>query len=201
VTLFEATGDGARSRRRSGASASGDAHDGARGITHDANEKPSAILHLADNAAFGLALMQLYESKGGKGDARAEDDSARREYLEAAVKIGDLLLRELADERGAFFASSADPDAVGVFAARRKPFEDNATALRFFARLARAKANASTDDPRIPRRDREHAPSDRDARRDQGTRGACSGTPPRARGDAGCSLGPSGCGSPASSRS
>ena len=42
------------------------------------------------------------------------------------------------EDGGGFFGSTLDPDAVGVFAARRKPFEDNVTAIRFFARVARA---------------------------------------------------------------
>jgi hypothetical protein len=55
------------------------------------------------------------------------------------VKIGDFVLTELADgAHGGFFASTADPDAVGVFAVRRKPFEENVTTLRLLARLARA---------------------------------------------------------------
>jgi uncharacterized protein YyaL (SSP411 family) len=97
------------------------------GITHDAGEKGDKI-HLSDNAAFGLGLMRLYEAT--KNNA----------YADAAVKLGDAVLRDLEDkDKGGFFAASADPDAVGVFAVRRKPFEDNVTALRFFARLAHMK--------------------------------------------------------------
>jgi uncharacterized protein YyaL (SSP411 family) len=129
VSFYAATGDAAalasaeRAARRALAT-----HMTSRGgITHDgdATEKPSAILHLADNAAFGLALMRLYEA------------TKKEEYLTAATKIGDFLLHDLADARGGFFASDADPDAVGVFAVRRKPFEDNLVALRLLARLAR----------------------------------------------------------------
>jgi uncharacterized protein YyaL (SSP411 family) len=137
VTLFQATND---------ASALASAERAAKrvlathltpggGITHDAGERPTAIVHLADNAAFGLALMRVYEATHGA------------EYLAAATKLADLILRDLADsERGGFFASGLDPDAVGVFAVRRKPFEDNVAAMRLLARLARIKK----DEPRYP---------------------------------------------------
>jgi hypothetical protein len=100
------------------------------GITHDArspsDEKASRVLYLSDNAAFGLALMRLYEA-----DRRAE-------RLEQAARIADFLVHELADqEAGGFFAHTEDPDAVGVFKLRRRPHEDNVTALRFLARVVR----------------------------------------------------------------
>jgi uncharacterized protein YyaL (SSP411 family) len=106
-------------------------HGTARGgIAHDADPKASA-LHLSDNAPFGLALMRLYEATGA------------REWLDDATKIADFMLRDLADTKdGGFFGSTVDPDAVGVFAARRKPFEDNVTAVRFLARVAKATKDA-----------------------------------------------------------
>jgi hypothetical protein len=53
------------------------------------------------------------------------------------------MLTELADdESGGLFGSTKDPDAVGVFAKRRIPFEDNVVALRVFARLARTSVDA-----------------------------------------------------------
>jgi uncharacterized protein YyaL (SSP411 family) len=95
-----------------------------RGIAHDAD--PSAhVLYLADNAAFGYALVRLYEATH---DAK---------YLEQARKIGELLRASFVDpETGALFGSTVDPDAVGVFSQRRIPFEDNVTAIRFFVKLA-----------------------------------------------------------------
>ncbi len=106
-------------------------HGTARGgIAHDADPKASA-LHLADSAAFGLALMRLYEATGA------------RAWLDEATKIADFMARDLVDPKsGGFFGSTIDPDAVGVFAARRKPFEDNVTAIRFFARVAKATNDA-----------------------------------------------------------
>jgi len=94
------------------------------GVSHDAT--PDAhVLHLADNAAFAWGLVRLYE---------ATHEAA---YLGHARAMADFMMRELRDpESGGFFASSADPAAVGVFATRRVPFEDNVVALRLLARLA-----------------------------------------------------------------
>ena len=39
--------------------------------------------------------------------------------------------------QGGFFARTADPEAVGVFAERRKPLEENALAARFLVALHR----------------------------------------------------------------
>ena len=101
-------------------------------LSHDARPKdPSAhadsLVHLSDNAAFAFGLLEL---------ARVSHDAAR---VAQAAKIVDAIFAELEDARGGgVFASSKDPDAVGVFAVRRKPFEDNVTMLRVLARLARA---------------------------------------------------------------
>ena len=103
------------------------------GITHDAAlpERPAKVLFLADNAWLGLALVRLHEVTG---DA---------EWAKAARAIGDFVLTELGDdEGGGLFASTRDPDAVGVFAKRRIPFEENVVALRLFARLARTSTDA-----------------------------------------------------------
>jgi uncharacterized protein YyaL (SSP411 family) len=83
------------------------------------------VLYLADSAAFGFALVRLYEATGD------------RHYLEAARPIAAFLLEELQDPSGGFLASTPDPTAVGVLAARRRPFEDNVMAIRFLARLSR----------------------------------------------------------------
>jgi uncharacterized protein len=83
------------------------------------------VLYLADNAAFGFALMRLHEA------------TRNPRYLDAARSIADFMLRELQDPAGGFLASTPDPTALGVLAARRKPFEDNVMALRFLARLSR----------------------------------------------------------------
>jgi uncharacterized protein len=94
------------------------------GIAH-AGADDVRVLYLADSAAFGFALVRLYEATGD------------RHYLEAARPIAAFLLEELQDPSGGFLASTPDPTAVGVLAARRRPFEDNVMAIRFLARLSR----------------------------------------------------------------
>ncbi len=95
------------------------------GVAHDAT--PDAhVLYLADNTAFALGLLGLYEV------------APSATYLDAAQRIADFMLKELVDpESGGFFASNADPDAAGVFARRRVAFEDNVAALRVLAKLVR----------------------------------------------------------------
>ncbi len=103
-------------------------------LSHDAAPKDasaSAVVHLADNAAFAFGLLELARVSKERAESAAR--------VAQAAKIVDAIFAELEDSRGGgFFASSKDPDAVGVFAVRRKPFEDNVTMLRVLARLARA---------------------------------------------------------------
>jgi uncharacterized protein len=94
------------------------------GIAH-AGANDVRVLYLADSAAFGFALVRLYEATGNP------------RYLESARPIAAFLLRDLQDPAGGFLASTPDPTALGVLAARRKPFEDNVMAIRFLARLSR----------------------------------------------------------------
>jgi uncharacterized protein YyaL (SSP411 family) len=98
------------------------------GIGHAGNADPDdgRALYLADNAAFGFALTRLYDATG------------KVTYLDDAKRIADFMQRELAAPAGGFFASTPDPTAVGVLAARRRPFEDNVMAIRFLAHLARS---------------------------------------------------------------
>jgi hypothetical protein len=106
------------------------------GVAHDAT--PDAhVLFLADNAAFAWGLLRLYEATHGAT------------LLDAAQRIADFMLKELIDpESGGFFASSADPDAAGVFAHRRVSFEDNVTAIRVLAKLLRLGPEARRDEER-----------------------------------------------------
>jgi hypothetical protein len=94
------------------------------GIAHDAD--PAAhVLHVADNASFGYALARLFEATHTEA------------YREAAEKIASFIEHDLADPAsGGFFASTVDPDAVGVFSRRRVPFDDNVIAVRFLTKLA-----------------------------------------------------------------
>ena len=95
------------------------------GVSHAESPAPDALLHLADNAAFGRGLLALYEATG---EAR---------WLAAARAVADALKRELFDDAtGAFFAHSADAQAVGALKERRRPVDDNVDAGRFFLRLA-----------------------------------------------------------------
>jgi hypothetical protein len=95
------------------------------GVAHDAT--PDAhVLYLADNAAFAWGLLRLHEV------------TLSAAYLDTAQRIADFMLKELVDpESGGFFASSADPDAAGVFARRRVSFEDNVAAIRVLSKLVR----------------------------------------------------------------
>src|SRR5262249_35352290 len=59
--------------------------------------------------------------------------------LSDARAIASRMEASFADpQSGAYYAQTADHNAVGVFARRRQPLEDNAAAARFLAALARA---------------------------------------------------------------
>lgn len=99
------------------------------GITHDTvdPEKPEKLLYLSDNAWFGLGLVRLYEV------------TKNADYLKKARAIGDFMIADLTDEEGGgMFGSTKDENAVGVFAVRRVPFEDEVVAVRMLSHLARA---------------------------------------------------------------
>jgi uncharacterized protein YyaL (SSP411 family) len=139
VTLAEASGDvtalaaAERAAQRILATHSTDRG----GILHGPHGEGESgkVLYLADNAAFGFALSRLHEA------------THKPEYLEAARKIAALLTSDLMDATGGgFFSSTPDPDAVGVFATRRKPFEDDVMAIRFLARMQRLSPNDATRD-------------------------------------------------------
>lgn len=94
------------------------------GFTHAAGD--TGLLHLRDQAAVGRALLALHRVTG---EAR---------WLEHARALADFMHRRLEDdEHGGFFAHTADPAAVGVFAVRRKPIEENGLAARFLLELHR----------------------------------------------------------------
>ena len=96
----------------------------AGGFTHAAGD--AGLLHLRDQAAVGRGLLGLYRVTG---DER---------WLTAARALADFMLTALQDrERGGFHAHTEDPAAVGVFAERRKPVEENGLAARFLLELHR----------------------------------------------------------------
>jgi len=103
------------------------------GVTHGRkSEDAGSTLYLADNAAWGWAMVRLYE---------ATRDGA---WLDRASRCADILKNQLFDPRsGGFWSSTRDPNAVGVFAERRKPFEANVLAIRFLARLAAARSTGA----------------------------------------------------------
>lgn len=103
----------------------------AGGITHGPSSGPGAALgadkqlFLSDNAAFGFGLARLHEA--------THDERWRRE----SRAVADFILAHLSDESGgALFGATKDPDAVGVFAKRRVPFEENIMAVRLLARVS-----------------------------------------------------------------
>jgi len=94
------------------------------GFTHAAGD--GGLLHLRDQAAVGRALLALHRVTG---EAR---------WLEHARALAGFMHGQLEDrEHGGFFAHTPDPGAVGVFAVRRKPIEENGLAARFLLELHR----------------------------------------------------------------
>jgi uncharacterized protein YyaL (SSP411 family) len=80
---------------------------------------------LADAAAFGRGLACLAQVTG------------ESRYREAAMRVGEALLRDFRDPAtGALWANTTDPAAAGVFADRSRPFRHGVNAARFFAALA-----------------------------------------------------------------
>lgn len=90
---------------------------------HGARGEP--MVYLRDQVEMGRALVELYRV------------TADRAYLDQAVRTADYVLANLQDDAGGFFAHSKDPAAVGVFAQRRKPVEENGTTARFLVALHR----------------------------------------------------------------
>ncbi len=105
------------------------------GLTHQAGGPPQP-LYLRDQANMGRALVALYQVTG------------EGQFLEQARTLADVLLRDFQDpQAGGFFAQTADPEAVGVFANRRKPLRENAVAARFLLELHRLLDHRDTDLP------------------------------------------------------
>jgi hypothetical protein len=92
---------------------------------HAADDDRDGLLHLADQAAMGRALLGLHRITG---DPRWRD---------AAVRLGEFVLARLRAPDGAFYAHTEDSNAVGVFARRRVPVAENGRCARFLVELAR----------------------------------------------------------------
>ncbi|MEZ4449268.1 MAG: DUF255 domain-containing protein [Nannocystaceae bacterium] len=85
-----------------------------------------AILYLRDQAEMGRALVALYQATGDP------------KWMSHARALADRTIAGLRDpESGAFFAHTPDPKAVGVFAERRRPLEENGVMARFLLELHR----------------------------------------------------------------
>lgn len=98
--------------------------DGA--FVHGADDDHDGLLHLRDQAAMGAGLLALYRATG------------HSHWLTEATRVAEFMRANLEDERGGgFWAHTKDPAAVGVFAERRKPSEENGLAARFFLDLHR----------------------------------------------------------------
>ncbi|MFP2930967.1 DUF255 domain-containing protein [Pyxidicoccus sp. 3LG] len=79
---------------------------------------------LADAASLGRALALL---------ARVTGDTR---YREAAEQVARTMVEDFASaEGGALYEMTVDPDAVGVFARRERPFSHNMAAARFLAAM------------------------------------------------------------------
>jgi uncharacterized protein YyaL (SSP411 family) len=133
VTLHEVTGEAApleRARKAADVLLSSHVREGGtvwREATHRSGPR-----YLGDAAALGKALAVLALRTG---EAR---------YKEAALSVGERLLRDFADpESGALFEATKDSDAVGVFARRERPFIHNVVAARFFGALHRLTGEAA----------------------------------------------------------
>lgn len=127
VSLYRATLDAhALAVAKRAAQVISDTHLTDRGaVTHE-RVRDGARIYLADNVAFGWGLVRLHEA--------THDPS----WLEKARRIADFLVGNLFDEKaGGFWAATPDPNAIGVFAERQKPFEENVLAARFLARLSK----------------------------------------------------------------
>ena len=90
-----------------------------------ADEPEGTLLHLADQAYMARGLATLGEVSG---DAR---------WFLLAERTLRFAERELRDaEHGGFFAHTPDPNAVGVFAQRQKPLEQDAVLAELMLELA-----------------------------------------------------------------
>lgn len=93
------------------------------GLSHGRSASRSELRYLADQAAMGFALLGLHRV------------TADPRWLTEANAIASFMIEALADADGGLFAHTLDPNAVGVFAQRRKPLPDNALAAQFFIEL------------------------------------------------------------------
>jgi len=132
--LYEATRDAAvLARARKAADLLMKTHvlpdGGVRRPTREGGERK--VRFLADHAALGYGLARL-AAVMGTGDA------AMAGYREAAGRIAAAMDRDLGDpETGAWFATTPDPAAAGVFSRRERTHAHNVLGARLHAALHR----------------------------------------------------------------
>jgi hypothetical protein len=138
--LHEATGDAATlDAARAAAERVVATHVAPGGGFRHAADGADPLLHLADQIALGRAFLLLHDASNPFDGAAAE----RTRWLDRAREIGRVLSVRFEDRAGGgFFAVTEDPAATGVFAERRKPFEENARAARFLLGLRRRTGEA-----------------------------------------------------------
>lgn len=117
-------------------------HGDADGSFRHRPDDQGPLRHLRDQSAMGRGLLALFRVTG---DIR---------WLERARAVADFSLAQLQDPSGGFFAHTADPSAVGVFAERRKPFEENAQIARFLIELHHNLDHDRDDLPYLPAAER-----------------------------------------------
>jgi uncharacterized protein len=89
-------------------------------------EGARTVRFLTDATALGHASITLHEI------------TREPRFLDAAMKIAAAIERDfVATPGGAFFGATLDPEATGVFAKRRIPFDANVTAVRLWTALSR----------------------------------------------------------------
>lgn len=125
VKLHAATGDAEPlARARKAADALLHSHVDAEGAVWREATRHTGKRYLVDAAELGRALALLAQA------------TKEARYREAAVRVGQRLLRDFADPRGAaLFDATEDPYAAGVFAHRAHAFAHNVSAVRCLAAL------------------------------------------------------------------
>jgi uncharacterized protein len=88
------------------------------GFLHSRNH--AGPLFLADQVWMGRALVALH-------------DAAQGPLPEGLAR---LIMKDLQAEGGGFYAATSEANASGVFAARRRPLEDNGNTIRFLLEVA-----------------------------------------------------------------
>lgn len=133
--LYRATADEADLQHaRDAAAQLMETHRTAQGaFLHGEDDDPEGLLYLRDQVTVARGLLSLYRVTG------------ERSYRDEARRVADFVLANLQDDAGGFFAHTEDPAAVGVFAQRRKPLEENGLAARFLAELHRVSDGDGTE--------------------------------------------------------